>query len=77
PYLAARGRLAQRMMTQTASIQVAFDYSDLHDWREKFRLAALLAPVANALFANSSRIDGADTGYKSYRSAIWQETDPA
>ncbi len=77
PYLGARGRLAHRMMTQTASIQVAFDYSDPHDWREKFRLAALLAPVANALFANSPRIDGADTGYKSYRAICWQHTDPA
>ena len=77
PYLGARGRLAQRMMTQTASIQCAFDYSDPDDWREKFRLAALLAPVANALFANSPKINGADSGYKSYRAAIWQETDPA
>ena len=77
PYLGARGRLAHRMMTQTASIQVAFDYSDSDDWREKFLLASFLAPVANALFANSSRIDGADTGYRSYRAAIWRETDPA
>jgi glutamate--cysteine ligase len=77
PYLGARGRLAHRMMTQTASIQVAFDYADPDDWREKFQLAAFLAPVANALFANSSRIDGADTGYRSYRAAIWRETDPA
>jgi len=77
PYLGARGRLAHRMMTQTASIQCAFDYSDTDDWRDKFRLSALLAPVANALFANSPRIDGADSGYKSYRAAIWQATDPA
>ena len=77
PYLGARGRLAHRMMTQTASIQCAFDYSGPDDWREKFRLAALLAPVANALFANSPRIDGADTGYKSYRAVAWQHTDPA
>jgi glutamate--cysteine ligase len=65
------------MMTQTASIQCAFDYSDPDDWKEKFRLAALLAPVASALFANSPRVDGADSGYRSYRAAIWRETDPA
>ena len=76
PYLGARGRLAHRMMTQTASIQCSFDYSDPDDWREKFRVAALLAPVANALFANSPKIDGADTGYKSYRAITWQHTDP-
>ena len=41
PYLGERGRLAHRMMTQTASIQVAFDYSDPEDWRSKFKAAAL------------------------------------
>ena len=72
-----RGRLAHRMMTQTASIQCAFDYASDEDWTRKFRAAALLSPVAVALFANSSRVDGADSGYASYRQAIWRETDPA
>jgi glutamate--cysteine ligase len=76
PYLGARGRLAHRMMTQTASIQCAFDFEDPADWRRKFRVAALLAPVAVALFANSSRADGGETGYLAYREAIWRETDP-
>ena len=76
PYLGSRGRLAHRMMTQTASIQCAFDFEDPGDWRRKFRAAALLAPVAVALFANSSRADGGETGYRSYREAIWRETDP-
>jgi glutamate--cysteine ligase len=76
PYLGARGRLAHRMMTQTASIQCAFDFEDPADWRRKFRVAALLAPLAVALFANSSRADGRETGYRSYREAIWRETDP-
>jgi len=77
PFLGSRGRLAHRMMTQTASIQCAFDYSDPEDWRRKFRAAALMTPIATALFANSPRIDGADTGYRCYRHAIWRETDPA
>ncbi len=76
PYMGARGRLAHRMMTQTASIQCAFDFSDSTDWSRKFRAAALLAPVAVALFANSSRVDGKDSGFRSYRQAIWRETDP-
>jgi glutamate--cysteine ligase len=37
----------------------------------------LITPFAVALFANSARIDGADTGYASFRQAIWRETDPA
>ena len=36
------------MMTQTASVQCAFDYSDAEDWARKFRAAALLSPVAVA-----------------------------
>ena len=77
PYLGAQGRLAHRMMTQTASIQCAFDFESDADWSRKFRAAALLSPVAVALFANSPRIDGRDTGFASYRTAIWRETDPA
>ena len=74
--LGARGALAHRMMTQTASIQCAFDYASDEDWTRKFRASALLAPAAVALFANSSRADGKETGYASYRQAIWRETDP-
>ena len=76
PFLGARGRLAHRMMTQTASIQCAFDYSDPEDWTRKFKAASLVTPLAVALFANSPRMDGRDTGYASYRQVIWRETDP-
>jgi glutamate--cysteine ligase len=75
--MGGKGRLAHRMMTQTASIQCAFDFASDSDWTRKFRAAALMAPVAVALFANSSRVDGAESGYASYRQAIWRETDPA
>jgi len=74
-YFKNKGRLAHRMMTQTASIQCAFDFADAADWARKFRAAAILAPLATALFANSSRIDGKDSGYRSFRQAIWRETD--
>lgn len=76
-HLGARGRLAHRMMTQTASIQCAFDFTSEEDWIRKFRAAALMAPVATALFANSSRVDGGPSGFRSFRQAIWRETDPA
>ena len=76
PYMAARGRLAHRMMTQTASIQCSFDFENLIDWARKFRAGALMAPLSVAMFANSSQIDGRDSGYRSYRQAIWRETEP-
>jgi CTP:molybdopterin cytidylyltransferase MocA len=60
--LGKRGALAHRMMTQTASIQCAFDFASDEDWTRKFRASALLAPAAVALFANSSRVDGKDSG---------------
>jgi len=74
-YLRSKGRMAHRMMTQSASIQCAFDYADGADWTRKFRAAANLSPVATAMFANSARMDGSDTGYRSYRHPIWRETD--
>ena len=74
--LGRQGALAHRMMTQTASIQCAFDFASDEDWTRKFRAAALLAPAAVALFANSSRVDGKESGYASYRQRIWRETDP-
>ncbi len=77
PFMGERGRLAHRMMTQTASIQCAFDYADPDDWKRKFRAAALMTPVAVALFANSSRVDGRQSEYRSYRQHIWTDTEPA
>jgi glutamate--cysteine ligase len=73
--MAKRGRLAHRMMTQTASVQCAFDYASDEDWARKFRAAALMTPIAVALFANSSRVDGKESGWATYRQAIWRETD--
>jgi len=76
PYMGARGRLSHRMMTQTASIQCAFDFESPADWARKFRAAVLMAPVSVALFANSGRVDDRESGYRSYRQAIWRETAP-
>ena len=76
PYMGARGRLSHRMMTQTASIQCAFDFESERDWTRKFRAGVLLAPITVAMFANSTEVDGGDSGYRSYRQAIWRETAP-
>ncbi len=77
PYLSARGRLAERMMAQTASIHCSFDYASAEDFRRKFKAATVLDPIAVALFANSRNADGRPTGQASFRQAIWRETDPA
>lgn len=37
---------------------------------------ACLQPVATALFANSPFKEGKATGFKSWRSHVWTDTDP-
>jgi glutamate--cysteine ligase len=75
-YLPAHGRLAHRMMTQTASIHCSFDFENDDDWRRKFRAAHLLTPIVQAIFCNSPFRDGRPNGYLSYRARVWEQTDP-
>jgi len=76
-YFAQNGEpLAHLMMKQTASIQINIDYQNEMDAIKKFRLFMGLAPIFTAIFANSSIYEGKVTPYLSYRSHIWQHTDP-
>jgi glutamate--cysteine ligase len=75
-YLPGRGRLALRMMTQTASVQCSFDFTDEADWQRKFRAAHVLTPLVQAIFANSPFRQGRPNRFLSYRTRIWEQTDP-
>jgi len=77
PFLAARGRLGPDMMAMTASAQASFDFSGERDMAEKLRVALAVQPAVVALFANSPIVGGREVGWKSYRVAVWNETDPA
>ncbi|MEO8601132.1 MAG: glutamate--cysteine ligase [bacterium] len=77
PYMAKVGTLGQRMMTQTATVQVNLDYSDEADAMRKLRLGMALDPILTALFANSPLSDGDLNGYASLRAHIWSDTDNA
>lgn len=77
PFLAGRGRLAEDMMAMTASAQASFDFADERDMAEKLRVALAIQPAVAALYANSPVVDGRESGWKSYRVAVWEETDPA
>jgi len=70
------GNLGLDMMLRTCTIQVNLDYSSEADMVKKFRVGLALQPVATALFANSPLTEGKPNGYKSYRSHIWEDTDP-
>ncbi|MFC7536539.1 glutamate--cysteine ligase [Sphingomonas sp. GCM10030256] len=70
------GTLGLDMMLRTCTIQVNLDYSSEADMAKKFRVGLALQPVATALFANSPLTEGKPNGYKSFRSHIWEDTDP-
>ena len=44
------------MMTQSASIQCAYDFADHDDWKRKFLATSYLAPLATALAVSSMLI---------------------
>ncbi|RST30225.1 glutamate--cysteine ligase [Sphingomonas ginkgonis] len=70
------GSLGLDMMLRTCTIQVNLDYASEADMVKKFRVGLALQPVATALFANSPLTEGRPNGYKSFRSHIWEDTDP-
>jgi glutamate--cysteine ligase len=76
PYMERVGRLGHRMMKQTATVQVNLDYASEADAMRKMRVSSGLAPVINAIFANSSVFDGEPTQFCSYRGWVWTDTDP-
>ncbi|MDT0575325.1 glutamate--cysteine ligase [Croceicoccus sp. F390] len=71
------GNLGLDMMLRTCTIQVNLDYASEADMVKKFRVGLALQPLATALFANSPFLEGKPSGYLSYRSHIWSDTDPA
>jgi glutamate--cysteine ligase len=64
------------MMLRTCTIQTNLDYASEADMVKKFRVGLALQPVATALFANSPFTEGKPNGFKSFRSHIWEDTDP-
>ncbi len=74
--LGKRGRLALDMMLMTCTTQVSLDWADEADCARKVTLAARLAPVLVALYANSPLVQGRPVGWQSYRSRVWNEVDP-
>jgi glutamate--cysteine ligase len=76
PYMLRVGNLGQRMMKQTATVQVNIDYSSERDAFDKLRVGMGIGPLLTAMFANSPISDGRLNGFMSYRGHIWTDTDP-
>jgi glutamate--cysteine ligase len=77
PHMARVGTLGQRMMTQTATVQVNLDYASEADAMQKTRVGMGITPLLTAMFANSPLCDGDLNGYASFRGHIWTDTDNA
>ena len=75
-YMPTKGKLGLDMMLRTCTVQVNLDFESEPDMVRKFRVSLALQPVAVALFANSPFREGKPTGFLSYRSHTWTDTDP-
>ncbi len=75
-YMPKKGKLGLDMMKSTCTVQVNLDFDSESTMVRMFRAALALQPIATALWANSPFKEGELTGFLSYRSHIWTDTDP-
>ena len=75
-YMPKKGTLGLDMMLRTCTVQVNLDFASEADMVRKFRVSLALQPIATALFANSPFVEGKPSGFLSYRSHVWTDTDP-
>ncbi|MBC8257798.1 MAG: glutamate--cysteine ligase [SAR324 cluster bacterium] len=75
PHMLNTGTLGQWMMKASTGVQVSIDYASIEDLERKFVILNRLSPFLTALFANSPLVGGSPSGYLSYRSHIWENTD--
>src|ERR1700712_177160 len=77
PYMEKVGSLGTSMMYRSCTVQANLDFADEADMIKKMRVSLALQPIVTALFANSPFVDGKPSGYLSFRSHIWLNTDNA
>jgi len=76
PYMDRIQSMGKNMMYRACGTQVNLDHSSEEEMVKNLRLSLAVQPVVIALMANSSEVEGEDIGYSSYRSHIWNNTDP-
>jgi glutamate--cysteine ligase len=74
-YFESIGPSGIRMMRQTASVQINLEPGD--DPLTRWTLLNRMAPMLVAIFANSRRYAGEDSGHASYRAHLWRTLDPS
>ncbi|HUS26911.1 MAG TPA: glutamate-cysteine ligase family protein [Kofleriaceae bacterium] len=76
-YMPTVGSRGLDMMQRTATVQVNLDFSDEADAAAKMRCLYSVTPILTALWAASPIVDEKVSGFQSYRSWIWRDTDNA
>lgn len=76
PYMETLSKHGVDMMILTCGAQINLDFDSEADMIMKYRVGLGLQPLVTALMANSNLAHGKESGYKSFRSFIWTETDP-
>lgn len=74
-YMPSVGSLGLHMMMRSCTIQVNLDFENEADMVQMARIGIALQPIATALFANSPFRNGKPTGFLSYRSRVYLDTD--
>lgn len=75
-YMPKVGSMGLDMMQSTCTVQVNLDFDSEATMVKMFRISLALQPIATALWANSPFKNGKPSGFLSYRSHIWTDTDP-
>ena len=75
-YMPKRGTLGLDMMQNTCTVQVNLDFETEKSMVQMFRVGLALQPIATSLWANSPFRNGKPSGFLSFRSHIWTDTDP-
>ncbi|MEO5335816.1 MAG: glutamate--cysteine ligase [Magnetospirillum sp. WYHS-4] len=76
-YMPKVGGKGLEMMQATCTVQVNLDFSSEATMVQMFRVSLALQPIATALWANSPFKEGKPSGFLSYRSHVWTDTDGA
>jgi glutamate--cysteine ligase len=74
-YFDAIGPYGREMMRATCALQVSLDFGEGAVAAERWRLANMIAPAMNALFARSA-FEREGRRFASYRYEIWRHVDP-
>lgn len=74
-YFNASGTCGMNMMRGSASVQVNIDYCSPEDFKRKYKLANLLAPVIYLICDNSPVFEGVRNRRNCVRADIWRNLD--